>query len=117
VEHRWGQRKATHQRVRIVTAGGVSAQGYIANVSLSGAFVTTLLSPPVLSIVQIAFGADQRRSRISGTVAAQVVRKTPEGLGLEWWQHVSKIVDSLVTSPAAGDSLHLTSPVPHPSDS
>jgi hypothetical protein len=103
VEHRWGQRKEVRQRVRVVLAGAIAAQGQVANVSISGAFVRTLLPAPVLSIVQIAFVADDdRRSLASGTVAAQVVRRTPEGLGLEWCDQVPKIVDVLaITSVVA----------------
>ena len=102
VEHRWGQRKAVRQRVRVILAGAISAQGHVANVSISGAFVWTRLPAPVLSIVQIAFVADDHRSSLaSGTVAAQVVRRTPEGLGLEWCDQVPKIADALAITPAA----------------
>ena len=102
MEHRWGERKAIRQRVRVILAGSVYAQGQVANVSISGAFVKTLLPAPVLSVVQVAFIADDdRRSLASGTVAAQVVRKTPEGLGLEWCEQVPKIVDALAMTPAA----------------
>lgn len=108
MEHRWGQRKAAHQSVRVATVGGDSAQGHVANVSISGALVKTPLPAPVLSIVQITFVTEKRRLRVSGTVAAQVVRRTPEGLGLEWCEQVPEIVDALTTTPASGDSLTIT---------
>jgi hypothetical protein len=94
--------------VRVLTAGGITAQGHILNVSISGAFIRTPLPAPVLSVVQVAIVADNR-SRVSATVTAQVVRKTAEGLGLEWCEHVPRIVDALATTPTAGDSPTFTS--------
>ncbi|MDB6010694.1 MAG: hypothetical protein JWL65_2944 [Gammaproteobacteria bacterium] len=41
-------------------------------------------------------------------VAAQVVRKTAEGLGLEWCEPVPTLVDALATTPSSGDSRPLT---------
>jgi hypothetical protein len=109
VEHRWGQRKAAYQCVRIVTAGGISAQGYITNVSVSGAFIRTPLPARVLSTVQIAFVTDSPRLQDTGVIAAQVVRKTRDGLGLEWCEQVSDIVDTLTITPASAGSLAIKS--------
>ena len=67
MEHRWGQRKPAYQRVRVLTVGGVAAQGHILNVSISGAFIRTPLPAHVLSVVQVAIVADNR-SRVSTTV-------------------------------------------------
>jgi hypothetical protein len=106
MEHRWGQRKPAYQRVRVLTAGGIAAQGHILNVSTSGAFIRTPLPARVLSVVQVAIVADNR-PRVCAT--AQVVRKTAEGLGLEWCEHVPKIVTALATTPTPGDSPTLTS--------
>jgi hypothetical protein len=111
VEHRWGQRKPAYQRVRVLTAGGIAAHGHILNVSISGAFIRTPLPASVLSVVQVAIVADNR-SRFSTTAAAQVVRKTAEGLGPEWCEHVPKIVGTLATTPAPGDSRTLTTSTP-----
>ena len=105
MEHRWGQRKTAHQPVRLLTVGGIVAHGYIVNVSISGLFVKTPLPARLLSTVQIAFVAENRRSRVFRTVAAQVVRRTAEGLGLEWCEQIPEIVDALATMPASGDSL------------
>jgi hypothetical protein len=111
VEHRWGQRKAAYQRARVVTAGGISAQGFMTNISVSGAFIRTPLPARVLSVVQIAFVTDNRRLRDFGPIAAQVVRKTRDGLGLEWCEQVSEILDVLAIAPASSDALPTRSPV------
>ena len=106
MEHRRGQRKPAHQRVRVLTAGGIAGRGHILNVSISGAFIRTPLPARLLSVVQIAIDADHR-SGVSTIVAAQVVRKTAEGLGLEWCEPAPALVDALATTPSSGDSRPL----------
>ena len=113
MEHRWGHRKPVYQRVRVLTVGGIAARGHILNISVSGAFIRTPLPARLLSVVQIAIVADNR-SRVSAT--AQVVRKTAEGLGLEWCGHVPNLVAALATTPAPGDSRTLTTATPGPRD-
>jgi PilZ domain len=108
MEHRWGQRRAAHQRVRLLTAGGIAAYGHIVNVSVSGSFIKTALPARVLSIVHIAFVDEHRRSRVFRTVAAQVVRKTAEGIGLEWCEQLAEIVDVLATKAVSSDPLTIT---------
>jgi hypothetical protein len=56
----------------------------------------------------MAFVGENRRSRVFRTVAAQVVRRTAEGLGLEWCEQMPDIVDALAMMPASGDSLTTT---------
>ena len=107
MEHRRGQRKPAHQRVRVLTAGGIAGRGHILNVSISGAFIRTPLPARLLSVVQVAIVADHC-SRVSTIVAAQVVRKTAEGLGLEWCEPAPALVDALATTPSSGDSRPLT---------
>jgi hypothetical protein len=114
MEHRWGQRKAAHQRVRLLTAGGIVAYGHLVNVSVSGSFVKTALPARILSIVQIDFVTENRRSRVFRTVAAQVVRKTADGIGLEWCEQVAEIVDVLATKAVSSDPLTIKpSSLPH----
>jgi hypothetical protein len=98
MEHRWGQRKTAHQPVRLLTVGGIVAHGYIVNVSISGSFVKTPLPARVLSTIQIAFVGENRRARVFRAVPAQVVRKTAEGLGLEWCEQMPDIVSALATA-------------------
>jgi hypothetical protein len=104
MKHRWGQRKIARQVVRLLTAGGIPGHGYLVNVSVSGAFVQTPLPARILSIVHIVFVGENRR-RVFRTVAAQVVRKTADGLGLEWREQVPEIVDALATMSPSKDSL------------
>jgi hypothetical protein len=84
MEHRWGQRKAVHKLVRVRTRAGVAAQGHITNMSISGAFVNTPLPVPLLSVIEVSFNGAPGKRRAVTVVEAQVVRKTAEGLGLEW---------------------------------
>jgi len=108
VEHRWGRRKATHQRVQILTVGGLSARGYITDISVSGAFVRTSLPARLLSTVQISLVTDSARLQALGTVAAQVVRKTPDGVGIEWYEQAPGWVDALAITSAELRDLPLT---------
>jgi PilZ domain len=97
MEHRWGQRNAAHQLVRLVTVGGIVAHGHILNASVSGAFIQTPLPARSLSIVRLTFVGENRRSCGFPTVAAQVVRVTAEGLGMEWCPEMPEVVKVLGT--------------------
>jgi hypothetical protein len=84
MEHRWGQRKAFHKLVHVRTRAGIAAQGHITNVSISGAFVDTPLPVPLFSVIEVSFIGAPENGRAVTVIEAQVVRKTAEGLGLEW---------------------------------
>jgi hypothetical protein len=84
VEHRWGERKAVHKSVRVRTRAGSAAQGYITNVSISGAFLSTPLPVALFSVIEVSYIGVRGGRRASAVIEAQVVRKTPGGLGLEW---------------------------------
>jgi hypothetical protein len=84
MEHRWGQRKTVHKPVRVRTRAGIAAQGYITNVSISGAFIATPLPVSLFSVIELSFIGIQGGRPSSTVVEAQVVRKTADGLGLEW---------------------------------
>jgi hypothetical protein len=101
VEHRWGQRRAVHQFVHVCSLGGLAAQGHITSVSISGAFVATPLPAALFSVVQVAFVATRGRAHVTAALAAQVVRKTAEGLGLEWCEHAPDIVYALGAAPTS----------------
>jgi len=91
MEHRWGQRKAVHKPVHVRTWAGITAQGYVTNVSISGAFLTTPLPVALFSVIEVSFISVRGGRRASTVIEAQVVRKTAEGLGLEWCEFAPSV--------------------------
>jgi hypothetical protein len=92
MDHRWGRRKATDAAVRFFALPATFGTGKVTNVSVTGAFMETLLNIPlattiyVESIAPVAQGGGRRR------MAANVVRRAPTGVGLEWCQAASNTV-------------------------
>ena len=97
MEHRWGQRRAVHQRVHLRTVNGLAAVGYIVSVSISGAFIKTPLPAVPLSVIVVSFAGEKgrSRSRASSVVEAQVVRGSSEGIALEWCELNPEFVRAL----------------------
>lgn len=91
MDHRWGRRKATDAAVRFFALPATFGTGKITNVSVTGAFMETLLNIPlattlyVESITPVERGGRRR-------MAASVVRRAPTGVGLEWCQAASNTV-------------------------
>jgi hypothetical protein len=96
MEHRCGQRHPIDVGVYIRAASGERfSKGTLSDVSISGGFIrTSLLAEPLSSLV-IQFAADDGESR---AMAAQVVRRTPKGLGVEWMEYATELVQTLTRS-------------------
>ena len=65
----------------------MTATGHIVSVSISGAFVKTTLPALPLSVILVGFMPEtpQRSySRFAPIIEAHVVRRTEEGIALEW---------------------------------
>jgi hypothetical protein len=85
MEHRLGTRHAIDLEVYLRTWGStVSAKGRLKDLSVSGAFVTTLLPcQAMLHIaVQIVPGGQLRRNCVP--VEGLITRVAAEGIGVEW---------------------------------
>jgi hypothetical protein len=104
MEHRWGQRKAVHKSVHVRTRAGIAAQAYITNVSISGAFLTTPLPVALFSVLEVSFIGVRGGRRASTVIEAQVVRKTADGLGLEWCEFAPAVGRTRDESAAKFDS-------------
>ena len=83
MEHRWGDRTVVNLRVRISTDSLVG-DGILKDLSVSGAFVETSLPLAAMSLVQIRVLRSARRRVSPATASGFVVRKTHDGIGLEW---------------------------------
>ena len=53
MEHRWGTRVELHVPAELRTADGRSAEGFVRNASVSGAFVETGTKVPLLSRISV----------------------------------------------------------------
>ncbi len=84
MEHRWGFRQSTDLTVRLVTSPAAVATGRITNVSCSGAFLETAAGLRVLSLIYLEPVTAHRFPSRTQQIAASVVRRTREGVGLEW---------------------------------
>jgi len=92
MEHRWGGRKPMGTRVRLVSWPGAIGAGTLRDVSLSGAFVETNLSLPLLARVAVDAQFDRRAGRESQEIQACVIRQEADGLGLEWCEFAPQAV-------------------------
>jgi PilZ domain len=81
MEHRWGRRQPTDLKVRVASTDKIGS-GRLLNISMTGAFVATRMPLRLLSVVYVA-SSSSRRVRTSG-MAAFVVRRDADGVGLEW---------------------------------
>lgn len=79
MEHRWGTRIELDAPAEVWTAEGVCTDAVVRNASLSGAFVQTSVTVPLLSRIAL-------RPLVKGGdwLDACVVRLESSGLALEW---------------------------------
>lgn len=92
MEHRWGGRKPMGTKVRLVAWPGAIGAGTLRDVSLSGAFVETDLSLPLLARVAVDPQFDRRASGETQGIHAFVVRQEADGLGMEWCEFAPEAV-------------------------
>jgi len=97
MEHRCGTRHEVEIEVYARSHGGVvSSVGWLRNISASGGFLVTTLpiQPPAHISLRLVDGEGHFPSRIEG----HVVRRTSEGLGIEWSEYAPELVRHLENS-------------------
>jgi hypothetical protein len=113
MDHRWGRRKTTDSPVRFFALPATFGTGRVTNVSVTGAFMETLLNLPLAGIIYVEsiapVEAGGRRR-----MAANVVRCTPTGVGLEWCQAASNSVLYSQFGSAYRDRADFSRPEPTP---
>lgn len=93
MEHRCGYRRTVDVSVIIRSQAGLTGKGRICEVSASGARLISALPLTLESTVLVQFsvrldtGRTDRRS-----LAAEVVRQTEDGFGLEWTEFAPEAV-------------------------
>lgn len=92
MEHRCGTRYATDIGVFIsARTAGFSAAGKLRDISVSGAFITTAEPIEPLNIVTLHLP-----TVYPFKLHAQVVRRTAEGIAVEWLEYVPELVQQLL---------------------
>jgi hypothetical protein len=96
MEHRLGLRRQVNQPVYVWTPGGVAGVGEITSVSISGAFIATPMSLPLLVRIRIRIGslAGQKQAKIM--LDAHVVRQESGGCAIEWCEFAPSSVRTLI---------------------
>jgi hypothetical protein len=83
MEHRWGNRLPCRARVRICTGAGIGGAGRMRDISSSGAFIETPLALTECTPVTLFIRGNESAER-EVEVNATVVRREPDGVGIEW---------------------------------
>ena len=96
MEHGWGERIELDLPVRLNTRSGCLAHGLILNVSLSGAFVATRERVPSQAGIDVEFNLMRSRSSKLYLVPGYVVRRTEEGIALEWREFAPRAARALI---------------------
>jgi len=96
-ESRWGDRTNVNIPVQVSADAFSRADGYIANLSLSGALVKANVELRLHSLVEVSITLPLPVRR-TATVSAFVSRKIQEGVGLEWCDFAPGIVKDLLRS-------------------
>jgi hypothetical protein len=111
MEHRLGSRHATDAGVYLRTWGStVSAKGRLRDLSVSGAFISTLLPCRPLLHVTVQIVTPNGRPRRSGpSFEGQIVRLAEGGIGIEWAELQPELVAQLVLIQHADEQLRVNS--------
>jgi hypothetical protein len=91
MEHRWGRREATDVAVYFVANSGTAGTGRVLDVSLTGAYLETLVSLRLLSVIYLKLDAKASTAGKTQCIAATVVRSDGRGVGLEWYESTAEM--------------------------
>jgi hypothetical protein len=90
MEHRWGRRQATDVVVQVITKSDARGTGRMANVSLTGAYLETKMTLRLLALVYLESVDRNLADDIGKRIAASVVRHDARGVGLEWYEPLTR---------------------------
>jgi hypothetical protein len=87
MEHRWGQRLTVDLAVRVAGRPYNVRAARLVDLSASGAYIKLSADLRLLSRVQIAVALPHRLTQPTPMVAAYVVRRGEDGVGVEWCEY------------------------------
>jgi hypothetical protein len=97
VEHRWGRRIALKIPVQLAMEAGDLMLGQMTNISISGAFVQTPRAIPLGAQIEVeVIVRNHHIGRSLERVTAHVVRRTSDGVGIEWCDLAPRSVSVLL---------------------
>lgn len=97
-DSRWGDRVRVNIAVQ-VSADALRADGYMKDLSLSGALVKADVNWGLHALIQVSITPPSPLQRPE-VVTAYVSRKTAEGVGVEWCEFAPNPVKDLLRSPS-----------------
>jgi hypothetical protein len=112
MEHRWGERFPVDWSVRVAARPYAVRTGRVVDLSLSGCAIRIAVEPRVLTRVQIAIAIPNRFAHPVPVVAGWVVRKTRDGVGIEWAEFAPKPIIELVRLAAAQRKITVRAAAP-----
>jgi hypothetical protein len=92
MEHRWGRRESTDVTVQFLARSGKVGSGRVLNISSTGAYLQTAVSPPLNSLIYLEPTAPMPVVGNIRRIAASVVRQDAGGVGLEWCETVMVVL-------------------------
>jgi hypothetical protein len=96
---RWSRRIAVDIPVQVAADGSPTIHGYLKNLSLSGALVTTDQALRLHAYIEITLKpGDTGHSAVR--VMARVTRNLEDGVGVEWCEFAPGAVTDLLRSPS-----------------
>jgi hypothetical protein len=96
LEHRLGERHEVNFPVRVEAGTAVKGgTGYVRNLSLSGAFVTSDCDWRLNTLIEVSIRMPPSSTRVT-IVRAIVSRKLKDGVGIEWYEFAPKVVKDLL---------------------
>ncbi|MGH8316716.1 MAG: PilZ domain-containing protein [Steroidobacteraceae bacterium] len=99
MEHRWGTRHSLDVSVRLDGRPQLLTFARLKNASASGAYVETRSGPAMLSRVWVEIDGHLHCRNDFNRVAAYVVRKDEQGVGLEWCDFAPRAILALIERP------------------
>lgn len=84
MEHRWGRREDCQLPVLVEAVTHARIRAHIQNLSLSGAFLKISIGGDLTPTVIVHLATPNAAAYPAHQIIAYVVRRTHEGIGLEW---------------------------------
>jgi hypothetical protein len=92
MEHRWGERHTFEQMV-LLRAAGWRVLAQVKNISVSGAYLRCVVPETGVTRIRVDFRQPPRGAEL----VAYVVRRTPDGIGVEWGEFGCRAVTRLLS--------------------